>query len=863
MTRRLLLVASLALAFAHPGRGASYHFAQDGDDSRTVLQARSPATPWRSFAMLSSIALQPGDSILLKRGHVWRDSLRISRSGTASSPIVIAPWGDGSLLPEILGTDSLVAMPIGSLHHARIPGGRVVRSVFLGRQVLPVSRFPDTGWIVASSVENESTVTAGTLSGKDWRNSSVHLRTTMWTLETHRVVASADGRISFDRKAISGPPDSVRFYLTNHPNGSGSKPSWYQAFQDSTLRWTGPETSVEASTRSVGIDLANASHIRVQGLGIFGTGLQGIKTNGTGIQVRDCRFLFPGLVAIAFNGREGQFAGNLVEGANNGALVGYGTRHRLEGNTIRATALAANLGPEGMGAGCCGGRAIEHTGDSGTIARNDVDSSGYIGIGFRGRWTLVEENRVTRSCMTTDDCGGIYTWTGKFEAVGSEGSVIRRNIVSDPVGAPSGWPDPWDAAQGIYLDDGTHDVRVDSNVSSGAAAGLFLHNTRRVTARGNIFFGNRTQVRLAHDGLAGPGDMVDNVLEGNVLVGLRGQGTGFDIGIHQSQTAPLGAWTANVLCSDQILSSSCRGESGILWSRERIPADDPRLGPQTQRNAGFDSARIAWSAWPAQNRLSVDSGAACGGGKCLRASYVGDTAARSPLANSGGLVATARGQAWRLSFRARGQRKGQILTPVFRRSAGDYANLGFSPATTLDTAWTRHDFLFRASLAEPAARIDFHNSRTDSVFWLDDVSLRAVPESLASLPPAAKLLVNPAREPASMDPGPGPWMDPWSVRVPSPTTLAPWSGTVLFAYEGTSTVPARSRPGPPSLVHRGRDTWGVSGLQTPASVHDAKGRLLGTLVPDASGTAWWAGPSPRSPAWIRAGRTTLRLPPVR
>jgi hypothetical protein len=863
MFPRPSVLATLLLALqAHP-LAASYHFAQDGDDSRSDLQARSSATPWRSFSKLSSITLQPGDSVLLKRGHVWRDSLRLTRSGTAQSPVVIAPWGEGSELPEIRGTDSLVGAEVGLLHQVRIPQGRVVRSVFVGRARLPVSRFPDTGWIVASSVEGDSAVSAGGLSGKDWKHASVHLRTSMWTLETHRVAGSDGGRISLDRKAIYGPPDSVRFYLTNHPHAASSSPSWHQSFQDSTLRWTGPSPAVEASVRSVGIDLANASHVVVRGLRIFGTGLNGLRSNGTGIQVRECQFLSPGLVGIAFNGREGAFVANRIEDANNGALVGYGNNHLLRANQVRATALAENLGPDGMGPGCCGGRAIEHTGDSGTIAGNDIDSSGYIGIGFRGRWTLVEENQVARSCMTTDDCGGIYTWTGKFDAVGSEGSVIRRNIVSDPVGAPSGWPHPWDAAQGIYLDDGTHDVRVDSNVSSGAAAGLFLHNTRRVVARGNILFGNRTQVRLAHDDLAGPGDMVDNVLEGNLLVGLRGQGTGFDIGIHQAQTAPLGRWSSNILCSDQILSSTCRGDSGILWRRERIPADDPRLGPQTQRNASFDSARIAWSAWPAQNRLSIDSTAACGGGKCLRASYVGDTASRNPLANSGGLVSTAQGQAWRLSFRARGQRKGQILTPVFRRSAGDYANLGFSPATTLDSAWTRHDFLFRSKESEPAARMDFHSSRTDSVYWLDDVSLRAVPESLASLPPAAKLLVNTSSVLLPLDPGPGPWMDPWGIRASTSVSLAPWSGIVLFSYEGVSSATRYAHSSRPVLVLRGRGSWGITGLDQPATVHDTRGRLVGTLLPDPSGTTWWLGASPRSPAWVRTGTTTLRLPPIR
>lgn len=859
MDAKTFLVITLALVAASPATSATYHLAPDGDDSRTPAQAGDPGTPWRSLGRIATVVLQPGDSILLRRGGVWRDSLRISRSGTSDRPIVVAPWGPGTEPPEIRGTDSLDAPLVDGLRTAKVPPGRTVRSVFANGTPVPVARFPDTGWLVATAVDGDSAIRAPELAGRDWTGASIHLRSSMWTLETHRIARSESGRLVFHRKAVYGPPDSVRFYLTNHPAGRNT-PSWHQSFPDTSLRWTGGPASVEASVRTVGIDLGTSSHVRVEGLRFFGTGLQGVKSNGTGVQVRGCRFLFPGLVAVSFNGRQGRFEDNRIEGAHDGALVGYGVGHRLEGNTVRATAQSRLLGPEGMGTGCCGGRAIDLSGDSGTIARNDVDSTGYIGIGFRGRWTLVEENRVAHSCMTTDDCGGIYTWTGKFDAVGSEGSVIRRNVVSDPVGAPSGWPHPWDAAQGIYLDDGSHDIRVDSNVVSGSASGIFFHNSRRASARGNILYGNRVQVRLSHDGLAGPGDMFDNRIEDNVLVGVRGQGVDIQASIHQAQSVPLGSWTGNVYCSDQILSAGCRRDDLPLWSRERVAATDPRLGPQTQRNGAFDSSRLGWSSWPTQNRIALDSGAACGGGRCLRVAYTGDTVQRGPLANAGAPFPTAAGQAWRLSFRARGLDRGQILTPTFRRSAGDYATLGFSAATALDTSWTFHDFLFRATADEAAARMDFHGSRKDSIYWIDDVSLRSVPESLASLPPSSRLLANASARPSTFEPGDGSWMDPWSRGIPAPVLVAPWSGLVLFAFEGTAAVGRRHLALPPRIVSRPGSRWGVAGLGREATVHDARGRMLGRLVPDARGEAWWSGGRIAGPAWVRAGSTTLAVP---
>ena len=686
----------------------------------------------------------------------------------------------------------------------------------------------------------------------------------MWTLETHRVARSSGGRLVLDAKAIYGPPDSVRFFLTNHQLASGSRPCWYQTFSDSTLHWSSTpgaaDASVEAAVRPTCVDLNGANHVRVVGLKLVAAASQGVKVSGRGIHVERCELVSTGLAGISVNGRDGVFAHNLIVGASNGAVVGYGPHHRIEGNAVLNTALARNFGPDGMGNGCCGGRAIDISGDSLVIARNTVDSTGYIGIGFRGQYSLVEENVVSHSCMTTDDCGGIYTYVGNYDSAGSRGTVIRRNIVRDGVGAHSGWPHPWEASQGIYLDDGSHDIRVDSNTCSGNSLGLFLHNTRRVTARGNVLYGNRAgQISLSHDGLAGAGDMFENRLESNLSVAMAGQWEDVQIGIHQAQGGPLGTWSDNTVCSDQILSASCRRDGLPIWERERVTDLDPRLGPETQRNGRFDSVSLGWSAWPAQTILSKDSGAACGGGKCLKAKYVGDTVSRSPLANCSRTLSTASGQAWRLSFRARGLNPGQILHPTFRRSSGDYAPLGFSMPVSLDTAWTTYGFLFHSTATEAAARVDFHNSKLDSIYWLDDVSLRSVPESLAQARPVARLVVNSTGGAVSASLEQGAWMDAWGDAQGPGLALAPWQSKVVFGFEGRSAIVARQAVEDGPRATRGAGGWVVEGLREEAVVFDARGRILARLRPDSDGMAVWNSPGRKGHCWLRSGRQTLPL----
>ncbi len=57
----------------------------------------SQTLPWRTLAKANQALLNPGDSLLLKRDCVWNETLNLSRSGTASSNIIVADYGTGSL----------------------------------------------------------------------------------------------------------------------------------------------------------------------------------------------------------------------------------------------------------------------------------------------------------------------------------------------------------------------------------------------------------------------------------------------------------------------------------------------------------------------------------------------------------------------------------------------------------------------------------------------------------------------------------------------------------------------------------------------------------------------------------------------
>jgi parallel beta-helix repeat protein len=851
--RTLLAAATAACA-------TSWHVAPDGDDARSSAQAQNPATPWKTLAHASTAPLQPGDSLLLARDGIWHEALTLGRSGTATSPVVVAAYGPGTNAPQLRGTVPLSGVGTGWGWSASFGGDRRAARLFDSiAGPVPPTRFPDSGWLVAGRVEGDSALACAGLAGKDWTGASIHLRTQRWTLETHRVLRCSGNRIVLDGPAIYGPPDSVRFYLTDHAAAADARTGWYQDSAAGKVFWNSPRGNIEVSAIGPLVETGRLSHVVISGLSLFGARGSAVHSSGTDVRVVGCEILFPSLVGVESDGSHAQVASNSIRGAGNGAVVLSGTGHRVEGNAIRSTAQKAQLGPEGMGDGCCGGRAIDVSGDSAHVSDNTIDSTGYIGIGFRGAATLVERNDVGRSCMTTDDCAGIYTWTGPYANTGSAGSVIRRNFVHDAVGAQDGWPEVWEGAQGIYLDDGTHDVVVDTNASWNNGYGLQLHNNQRCTWRGNTVFGNRTgTMTVSHDDLAGVGDMTGNLVADNLLVALPGQGSAPDEAIYQAQTGPLATYTGDVVCSDQLVSVGCTRDGAILWNRDRIVESDPRLGPQTQRNFGFDSTRIGWTSWPSYVSISRDTGTACGTGKCLRVVFSGDPdTTESPLINTGRDMAVAEGQAWRLSLRARGQDPAQHLSLVFRRGYGDYAPVGLDVSVDLSTEWRSFSFLFRTR-ADSAARLDIHDSRTDSVYWIDDISLRSVPDSLASLPPAAALRTNPTGSIASAGLGDGTWIGPLGNAAPASPTLDPWGALVAFDVPAGSAVRPRLRQETGLHAWFRSGTWEIEGLTGTARVVDSRGRLVAQISPDPSGRASWR-PTGGGPLWLRGPRGSVPL----
>lgn len=104
-----LLAVFLCLSCGASNAKNYYFSSKNGNDSYTAIQAQNPLTPWQTINKLNSffVNVQPGDSILFKKGEIFRGLIVVNRSGTASSPIVLSSFGTGALpvvtLPAVTG----------------------------------------------------------------------------------------------------------------------------------------------------------------------------------------------------------------------------------------------------------------------------------------------------------------------------------------------------------------------------------------------------------------------------------------------------------------------------------------------------------------------------------------------------------------------------------------------------------------------------------------------------------------------------------------------------------------------------------------------------------------------------------------
>jgi hypothetical protein len=101
LQRISLTVAAVFFAVVPAAFAAKYYVSNQGDDR---MSGTSPDTAWATLDRVNQGPFLPGDSILFRRGDLWRGQL-IPQSGSKAGPIAYAAYGEGDK-PLFLGSIS-------------------------------------------------------------------------------------------------------------------------------------------------------------------------------------------------------------------------------------------------------------------------------------------------------------------------------------------------------------------------------------------------------------------------------------------------------------------------------------------------------------------------------------------------------------------------------------------------------------------------------------------------------------------------------------------------------------------------------------------------------------------------------------
>jgi parallel beta-helix repeat protein len=708
---------------------ATYYFASNGDDSRTVTQAQDQATPWQTIDKLNTLTLAAGDNILFRRGDVFRGGIVLKQSGNSTQPITIGAYGTGNA-PVVDGSIAVSSgwnLYQGSIYWAKSFGA--VEQVFRNGVPLQIARYPNQGYLTVDSVVSKASfISKGLIGQVNWTGASVHVKTERWSLDW-RVIKSHDkttGLVVLDRDANYNPQKGWGFFINNSYSALDKPGEWYfDTLMNMLYVWMpdgGVPASVEASVVPYGLDAQGRNYITVENLRFTKHSRSGIRSSGSNVIIRNCIIEYADGIGIDASIADSRIENCVVKFSNQTGVELNGANNTLAGDTIACIAMMEHLNGRGLGGGCCSGRGLDFNGAGNVIRNCMLDSIGYIGIGFGGQNSVIENNIVNHVCMTTDDGGAIYTWNDDFAHPGSAGTIIRKNIVMNGVGAPEGGGGGSGWVHGIYMDDRTHDVRIDSNTSINNVLGIFLHNNRNNTAQGNVCYGNRgVQIQVQRDAIVSD-NVYGNTVTGNVFFSTSDTQSTIKEELYTGNDSVLASIYNNLTGVENPFGVECRRDNVLLWKQNYIDAQALRVGANKIRNGNFDSTSLGWGSWPSQYfNLAVDS-IKSADRRCLKIRYFGDPAQGTPIFQANGSYPIVAGKLYCLAFSAVENHPG-FLTPICRIGHSSYASVGLSKQVALDIAWQDFEMFFDGTVSDTACRVDFQVSKSDSLIWLDKVSL--------------------------------------------------------------------------------------------------------------------------------------------
>lgn len=494
----LIALTSLTL----PCPAATYYAASGGNDTS---EGASPSSPWATLTRAAE-DMRHGDTLLLRRGDIFRDSLNLS---SVRDP-VIGAWGPAAdPRPVVSGSIQITGWEReGAVWVADID--RPVEYLYADSRLMTVARYPNTGWIRIDTLTerndgSNTIITAAQLQEHPanatsyFTGAQVRLRGWSWWYETRRISSyDNSGVLALDGAGAVHISHSRRgwgFYIDNMLEELDTAGEFYVDSTRGRVYFMPPGGAdpgsmlIEGTHRARGIILAGGTvtdiclrHQREQGLSI--------SRKST---IRRCLFQSIGgdaggrALRASWDIADSRIARNRFENNLNIGISWYENSGRtgstiIELDTLINTGMVPGYG--GSGTWHAVGMIVHLS--TGVLVRNCViDGSGYAGVILGSDGNTVEECVIRNAMATLNDGGAIYNVCNE--------STIRRNIISDTRGDLTSCGPWYPLSHGIwseFLGDYQDNIIEENTVVRSGCYGIYLPNNYRCRVRANVLFDN-------------------------------------------------------------------------------------------------------------------------------------------------------------------------------------------------------------------------------------------------------------------------------------------------------------------------------------------------------------------------------------
>jgi parallel beta-helix repeat protein len=847
----------------------NYYISAAGSNANN---GKSSALPWQTIAKVNaSMSLfQPGDSILFRRGDIFRDKLVLANgtTGNASARLVFGAYGTGAkpVISGAVAVSGWVAQTINGFPMFTASFSQNPKHLFVDGKQMVLGRMENYGPMTGTG--SSTTIVASALPA--WAvGATVHVRVQNDGIETKTIVAVSGATATVSPSDfLSTPSAGYGYILENKLELVDTPGEWFYNTTTQTL-YLYPPVGINPTQATT---LVEAS-VKDRGIEFFGTGIHGsnylvfqnleiTKQTQTGIfsyntehtTITNCQISCAGEVGLEISGAPTQ---NIIvtncafERNNSSHLSLNGLNSLVSNNTFDQNFWLPGLAKSGL----IPGLAVNLGGTSCVFRYNTISNSGYHGVFTLGYQHLLEYNHIFNCGLVKNDLGGIYAWENwnTDPTLGSY-ATIRGNIVHHVTGNVSGTPaGNGPIAKGIYLDDGCRFYQILNNTTYDCTGhGIFIQSCQNTTIQGNTVYGcEEGQFQISNKPIAFAPNVVSTVVENNIFYSLKDSQLTMDLTSGEAFNN-FGTYNNNYYLNPYghyLINQKYTGfekkmelprwqgisgfDAGSKISRFRLDGHTlVYTSANLKPNPTFDTNTNNYTAasWTNSSATHVVSGSPLDGG-CLK---ITRTNPGNFSVEGRDLPAFEVGQTYFVSFSALANTTTDIEISGRKQDPNwDYYN-NFNYKFPIGTTRRAYSTIITNQITHPGpARMDFAMGGDGSHFFIDNVVVRKVTATPVNARAQNPIFVN-STNAAQTFLLPGSYFDIDSVAVVGSITLAPFTSKILIKVSDcvdytVATVP--NYPNGTAITLKAPNTiTAANSIGTNASVTYQAGKSI-TLLP--------------------------------